>query len=277
MLSTLPQATYEGDFVVLSIQVGQQLLNAVSAKMLKGKKENPSTPMLQYIYDFDPANLPKPIAKGEVEARLQDHEFLLQCLRNRACWTHYTTAETFQEEVMARQGKVDASALDAVKIEMQRMTYAHAYVLYGELMKQRVVEIEKEFGPNLGNVMNPLFELFCLVVMDTSYDKGGGFGDFVACGCLPASASKLITKRIKELLKTLRPQAVPIVDAWNIPDFLLNSCLGRYDGRVYEALYDQARSEPLNQTEIHEGYYKHLQYLLHPERRHTLPEERSKL
>ena len=56
------------------------------------------------------------------------------------------------------------------------------------------------------------------------------------------------------------------MDAWNIPDFLLNSCLGRYDGRVYEALLEQTKVEPLNEHDITEGYYRHLQYVLHPER-----------
>jgi acyl-CoA oxidase len=73
----------------------------------------------------------------------------------------------------------------------------------------------------------------------------------------------VLNKIRKDLLKQIRPQAVPLVDGWNIPDFLLNSCLGRYDGRVYESLWEQTRFEPLNKVDVHEGYYKHLQYLLH--------------
>jgi len=65
-LSVLPQATYEGDFVVLSIQVGQVLLGAVTAKMMKGKKSNPHTPLLQYIYDFDPTAERKPPTMDEL-------------------------------------------------------------------------------------------------------------------------------------------------------------------------------------------------------------------
>jgi len=44
MLSALPQATYEGDFVVLSIQVGTQLLGAVSiTSFIRNLKLNSST------------------------------------------------------------------------------------------------------------------------------------------------------------------------------------------------------------------------------------------
>ena len=48
----------------------------------------------------------------------------------------------------------------------------------------------------------------------------------------------------------IRPQAVPLVDAFEFTDHILDSCLGRYDGRVYEALYDWAKKSPLNQSEV---------------------------
>jgi len=266
-LSALPQATYEGDFVVLSIQVGQQLLNAVSSKMLKGITSNPKTPSLQYIYDYDPLKPQEPLPSGSVEAALKDHDFLVSSLKLRANFLHYAAAQTFQEEIAA-QGQVGPSTLDAVKIELMRMTYAHAYVLYAEFFRARLLEIQDDF-PKVAAVLSLVFELYCLSVMDTGYDKGSGFGDFVACAALPPAAYGFILKREKQLLKELRPHAVPLVDGWNIPDFLLNSCLGRYDGRVYESLYEATLYEPLNESDVSDGYYKHLQYLLHPGRRHA--------
>jgi acyl-CoA oxidase len=53
----------------------------------------------------------------------------------------------------------------------------------------------------------------------------------------------------------IRPHAVKLVDAWSIPDFLLDSALGRYDGRVYEDLFDRAhRQNPLNQIVFNPNY-----------------------
>mmetsp|Transcript_106231 Transcript_106231/g.298748 ORF Transcript_106231/g.298748 Transcript_106231/m.298748 type:complete len:720 (-) Transcript_106231:138-2297(-) len=265
LLGALPQATYEGDFVVLSIQVGQQLLNAVSAKMMKNRKSNPKTPLLQYIYDFDPMKPREPPPADSIEGLLKDPAFLVSCLKLRANFLHYSAAQAFQEEVAA-QGKVDASTIDVVKIEFMRMTHAHAYVLYAGLFAERLKEIEVSY-PKVASVLHLLFELFCLTVLDCSYDKAGGFGEFVAAGALPPAAYGPILKRQKQLLREIRPHAVPLVDGWNIPDFLLNSCLGRYDGRVYESLYEQTKYEPLNESDVSEGYYKHLQYILHPERK----------
>ncbi|CAE8605706.1 unnamed protein product [Polarella glacialis] len=264
-LSALPQATYEGDFVVLSIQVGQQLLNAVSSKM-KGKTSNPKTPSLQYVYEYDPAKPQLPPKAAELDSLLQNHDFLMAALKSRANYVHYASAQIFQEEVAAAGGKMGPETLDTVKIEFMRMTYAHAYVLYSDFFKQRLTELETQ-SPKVASVLKLVFELFCFTVMDQSYDVGCGFGDFVAAGALPANGQGQLLRRIKQLLKDIRPHAVPLVDGWNIPDFLLNSVLGRYDGRVYESLYESTKNEPLNETDISEGYYKHLQYLLHPERK----------
>ena len=52
------------------------------------------------------------------------------------------------------------------------------------------------------------------------------------------------------LFEDIRPNAVALVDAFDYPDMVLGSCLGRYDGQVYQALYDYAKSAPMNQTEV---------------------------
>ena len=59
-----------------------------------------------------------------------------------------------------------------------------------------------------------------------------------------------MTQRRVELLRELRQLAVPLVDAFDFPDSLLNSCLGRYDGNVYPALYEYAKSSSLNDTQV---------------------------
>ncbi len=46
---------------------------------------------------------------------------------------------------------------------------------------------------------------------------------------------------VRLLLLTVRPNAVTLVDAFEFPDNVLNSAIGRYDGRVYEALYEVLR------------------------------------
>ena len=53
-----------------------------------------------------------------------------------------------------------------------------------------------------------------------------------------------------DLLKALRPNAVSLVDAFDFPDAVLDSALGRWDGQVYQALYDFAQCSKLNEKEV---------------------------
>lgn len=55
-----------------------------------------------------------------------------------------------------------------------------------------------------------------------------------------------------QLLAEVRPNAVAFVDAFDYPDEVLQSCLGRYDGQVYQALYDYAKSSPMNEKEVYD-------------------------
>ena len=44
----------------------------------------------------------------------------------------------------------------------------------------------------------------------------------------------------------LRPETIALVDAFDISDTVLNSALGSYDGRVYEQLFESARTSAMN-------------------------------
>ena len=56
--------------------------------------------------------------------------------------------------------------------------------------------------------------------------------------------------KMLELFAAVRPDAVALVDAYDYPDHVLQSCLGRYDGNVYEALYQYAKDSPLNKQDV---------------------------
>lgn len=95
--------------------------------------------------------------------------------------------------------------------------------------------------------------------------------EFLSSRYLSPKQHELLRNRVHALLAELRPQAVPLVDSWGIPDYQLNSALGRYDGTspryyhirvralikvllfplpgdVYPNLIKFAQAEPLNRT-----------------------------
>ena len=52
------------------------------------------------------------------------------------------------------------------------------------------------------------------------------------------------------LFTEVRPDAVALVDAFDFPDKVLESCIGSYDGNVYERLMEFTKQSPLNKTEV---------------------------
>lgn len=64
--------------------------------------------------------------------------------------------------------------------------------------------------------------------------------------------------RLENVLAKIRPNAVGIVDGFDIPDASLNSTLGAYDGNVYERIFTEAQKSPLNQEPVNESFEKYL-------------------
>ena len=60
----------------------------------------------------------------------------------------------------------------------------------------------------------------------------------------------LANQMMLDLLPVIRPNAIPLVDAFDFHDHNLGSILGRYDGNVYENLLKWAQESPLNKTEV---------------------------
>lgn len=67
----------------------------------------------------------------------------------------------------------------------------------------------------------------------------------------------------RQLLASLRPEAVALVDAFGWEDYALNSALGRADGDVYSALLNMAKVSPLNKTEAGPAWDTVLKPVMH--------------
>lgn len=90
-------------------------------------------------------------------------------------------------------------------------------------------------------VMQTLFRLFALYTIEQSSTE------FILSSALRTDQLHRLMPSIQRLMNEVRPHAVRLVDAWSVPDYLLESALGRYDGDVYNALFRRAHQEnPLN-------------------------------
>ena len=72
----------------------------------------------------------------------------------------------------------------------------------------------------------------------------------------------LVHEKITKLLSTFRPIAVSLVDSYDIPDEILQSTLGAFDGNVYERMLDQAKKTELNKNDVQPSFEKYLKPLM---------------
>ncbi|OCT53231.1 Peroxisomal acyl-coenzyme A oxidase 1 [Cladophialophora carrionii] len=91
------------------------------------------------------------------------------------------------------------------------------------------------------DVLRLLFRLFALFTLDASASE------FLLAKALTVDMLQHVAPAIQDLMAQVRPHAVALVDAWAIPDYVLESALGSYDGDVYNRLFHKAHKEnPLN-------------------------------
>ena len=65
-------------------------------------------------------------------------------------------------------------------------------------------------------------------------------------------------------LRSLRPFAVPLVDAFALPDYLLDSAIGSHDGDAYRRLKAAAEGSQLSSSAAGAGWEPVLKELLAP-------------
>ncbi|KAI8056249.1 acyl-CoA dehydrogenase/oxidase C-terminal [Syncephalis plumigaleata] len=102
--------------------------------------------------------------------------------------------------------------------------------------------------PPIHQVLSRLCDLFALSRIQAH------LGDHLEAGYLQPTHGSLARAAVRRLLQEIRPDALALVDAFNVSDRSLGSALGRWDGRVYEALAAMAQAGPMNRTDVTPGY-----------------------
>jgi acyl-CoA oxidase len=142
-----------------------------------------------------------------------------------------------------------------VNVECAFASHAHSQYIVLNNFIQALERIRSD-QPALYPVMKRLCDLYALITIEKE------LGQFTEDGFISENQAGLVKSRVRGLLKELRPDVIGLVDAFDFPDFLLNSALGRYDGKVYESLYNWAQQEPLNQSKVVPGYAKHIRPMI---------------
>lgn len=104
-------------------------------------------------------------------------------------------------------------------------------------------------GPATKDILFDLFRLFSFYTIDVEARE------FQRSKAVSSEELDQLGSKLIDLMKHVRPHAVPLVDSFALPDYLLNSALGRFDGEVYEDLFHRAhRLNPLNRLTFNPDY-----------------------
>ena len=141
----------------------------------------------------------------------------------------------------------EKNSWNSLLVDFYRLSKAHSQYLVVKSFHQALQkDIANELDPETIALLHKLFQLYALHTLE---DEASEF--FSSSAVTVRQIQLARTKSVMKLLEEIRPHAVRLVDAWQFPDWQLDSSLGRYDGKVYEDLFHRASElNPLNALTI---------------------------
>ncbi|KAG2518313.1 hypothetical protein JM18_007252 [Phytophthora kernoviae] len=232
--------TFEGTFDVLVQQHARYLL-----KILAGAKTlDTSEPATQFLSKIMTYADPKLRCKAQTSVDFGDLKLLVEAFEARA-----------GRVLLALASKMKGTNNDgnACMVLMTRVSTAHTELMLMEALMNGITTIPS--GKERQATIN-LCSLLGVWLITKS------LGDFRQHDYLSSQQADLVCEQVVLLLPIIRKNCVLLADAWDFSDFELNSTIGRYDGDIYRALVKRAADEPLNKTQVPEGYEVYLKPLI---------------
>jgi acyl-CoA oxidase len=224
--------TVEGDNWMITQQVARYLLKI--AGQVKSTPSNPAQSRTEANlreYAKSRYNLPR----IDVFA---DDAAMVRAFDQRVA---FLTWEAYDARVVQKQSWND------LLIDFHKLSRAYSQAL---LVSNFYAALQNlNISPPTRDVLCDLFRLFGFYTMDVEARE------FQKSKAVSSEDLDQLGSKIIALMKRVRPHAVRLVDSFALPDYLLDSALGRFDGQVYEDLFYRAhRLNPLNRLTFNPDY-----------------------
>ncbi|KAG8662289.1 peroxisomal acyl-coenzyme A oxidase 1 [Manihot esculenta] len=238
----VPACTYEGDNVVLLLQVARFLMKTVS-QLGSGKKPVGTTAYMARAEDLLQCHC--------IVQRAEDWSkpsVILEAFEARAFRMCVARAQSLSKFPNPEEGFAELSA------DLAEAAIAHCQLI---VVSKFIEKLEQDIP---GKGVKQQLEILCNIYALNLLHKH--LGDFLSTGCITPKQASLANDHLRSLYSQVRPNAIALVDAFNYTDHYLGSVLGRYDGNVYQKLYEAAWKDPLNDSVVPDGYQEYIRPML---------------
>lgn len=232
--SYLSKPTVEGDNWMITQQVAAYLIKKMT-ECVQNAGASPQDPTEELLKGYlrGRAQHP-PLSFLAADGSIND-DALVNIFRWRAAALSYAAYQARVEE---------KKPWTSLMIQLHNLSHAYSFHILVSTFHAALSSYSVTCLSNPApSVLRTCFRLFTLQTLSQSASS------FLLTSSILASDLQALDAKILEVMTELRPHAVKLVDAWAVPDWLLDSALGRYDGKVYEELFERAhRKNPLNRT-----------------------------
>ncbi|XP_049858043.1 peroxisomal acyl-coenzyme A oxidase 3 [Schistocerca gregaria] len=222
------KVTYEGDNNVLLQQTSNWLLRQWRQVQENSSSPEVASPLKSAYFLLHAKDILSKQFTGSCLDDVLRHTFVKESFQWLICWLLNVTEHRYQTYL--KNCENNFTARNNVQVYFARtlsVVYAQNNVLVYFWQKCNDLNVEEQLKPALIR-MYLLYGLWCLekhlVIL---YEGGYAQGPKVAT---------LVKEAILHLCHQLKDDAVAIVDALAPPDYILNSVLGKSDGKVYDNL-----------------------------------------
>jgi len=243
------RVTAEGDMIILQLQTARMLIKSYQ-QVMKSNNHTDELPKGPYSYIADikakkSANVLKFFQKPQDFLNL---DYLERLFQYHAMMSVSGIGESFEEKLKAKGGSSFDTVWNEMQVELIEATKIHTCYFMFKSFNQFVKDA------TLPTLQTVLHDLCCLFGLSFIIEQQWA-------GILNFNHVNMARNCLQTLLQSLRPNAVALVDAFDIPDRVLCSAIGSYDGNVYEALFEAAKNSELNRQDPFDGYDYMRQFL----------------
>lgn len=238
----VPTCTYEGDNIVLLLQVARVLVKTVS-QLGSGK---PPVGTIAYMGRIE--HLMTCRSKVTQAKDWLNPSAVLEAFEARAVRMTVSCAKNLSEFANREEGFAELSA------DLVEAAVAHCQLI---VVSKFLEKLQQDIpGKGVRDQLEALCGIYSLSLLHKHQ------GDFLSTNYITPQQASLANDQLRSLYTQVRPNAIALVDAFNYTDHFLGSVLGRYDGNVYPKLYEEAWKDPLNDSVLPDGYHEYIRPLL---------------